>query len=68
MRTNNTKTQVTGQDRYIVIGETGSIYLGRENRYPEKGEVIELSKARADALLSSNLIAPFVDAQEITKE
>lgn len=68
MKANNNKTQVTGQDRYLVIGETGSIYLGRENRYPEKGEVIELSKERASALLSSNLIAPFVDAQETIKE
>lgn len=68
MKVNNFRTQSNGQNRYTVIGETGSIYLSRENRYPEKGEVIELSKERADALLSSNLIAPFVDAQEVIKE
>lgn len=68
MKVNNFRTQSNGQNRYTVIGETGSIYLSRENRYPEKGEVIELSKERASALLSSNLIAPFVDAQETIKE
>ena len=68
MKTNNTKIQPSGQNLYIVIGESGSVYLGLENRYPEKGEVIELSKERAEALLSPNLIAPFVDAQEVIKE
>lgn len=68
MKANNFKTQSSGQSRYTVIGETGSVYLSRENRYPEKGEVIELSKERAAALLSSNLIAPYESAHEINKE
>ena len=64
MIANKTKTE----NKYTVIGETGSIFLSAENRYPVKGEVLELTKERADFLLSNNLIAPFVDAQETTKE
>ena len=64
MIANKTKTE----NKYMVIGETGSIFLSAENRYPEKGEVLELTKERAETLLSNNLIAPFVEAQEIIKE
>lgn len=64
MTTNKTKTE----NKYTVIGETGSIFLSAENRYPEKGEVLELTKERADFLLSNNLIAPYESAQEIIKE
>lgn len=66
MIANKTKTENT--NKYTVIGETGSIFLRAENRYPEKGEVLELTKERAELLLSSNLIAPFVEVQEIIKE
>ena len=55
-------------NKYTVIGETGSIFLSAEGRYPVKGEVLELTKERAEMLLSNNLIAPFVEAQEIIKE
>ena len=64
MTTNKTKAE----NKYTVIGETGSIFLSAENRYPIKGEVLELTKERAEMLLSNNLIAPFVEAQEIIKE
>lgn len=64
MIANKTKTE----NKYTVIGETGSIFLSAENLYPEKGEVLELTKERAEMLLSNNLIAPFVEAQEIIKE
>ena len=64
MIANKTKTE----NKYTVIGETGSIFLSIENRYPEKGEVLELTKERADFLLSNNLIAPYESAQEIIKE
>lgn len=47
----------TGLPRFTVICETGMIYLSQENRYPEKGEVIELTEERASLLLSANLIA-----------
>ena len=47
----------TGLPRFTVMCETGLIYLSQENRYPEKGEVIELTEERASLLLSANLIA-----------
>ncbi len=65
---NLNKQNIENTNKYTVIGETGSIFLSAENRYPVKGEVLELTKERADMLLSNNLIAPFVDAQEIIKE
>ncbi len=55
-------------NKYTVIGETGSIFLSAESRYPVKGEVLELTKERAEMLLSNNLIAPYESAQEIIKE
>ena len=66
MNLNKQKNENT--NKYTVIGETGSIFLSAENRYPEKGEVLELTKERADFLLSNNLIAPYESAQEIIKE
>lgn len=66
MNLNKQKNENT--NKYTVIGETGSIFLSAENRYPVKGEVLELTKERADMLLSNNLIAPFMDAQETIKE
>lgn len=66
MNLNKQKTENT--NKYTVIGETGSIFLSAENRYPEKGEVLELTKERAELLLSSNLIAPYESEQETIKE
>jgi hypothetical protein len=68
MSRRNSFIQEGETSRYVVIGETGSIFLMKENRYPEKGEVLELPKGRAESLLSANLIAPYMDAQEPIKE
>lgn len=65
---NLSKQKNENTNKYTVIGETGSIFLSAENRYPEKGEVLELTKERAEMLLSNNLIAPYESAQEIIKE
>jgi hypothetical protein len=64
MKNNKYQPVVTGLSKFIVTCETGQVYLALENRYPEKGEVLELTEERANVLLSAGLIAKHEGAQE----
>ena len=52
-------------NKYRMIGVNGSVYVSRLNRYPNTGEVLELTDAEAAVLLSPALIEPVAEDMQV---